>query len=87
MNYQWVAEQRAAKRFINLEVLNSYLIGKDGTYAFYEVIMVDPKHPQIIADKDINWICNERGRVFHGRTSAARKSRGLRARGNKRMKR
>jgi len=86
MNYQWVAEQRAAAKFNNLEVLNSYLIGKDGIYAFYEVILVDPSHPQIISDKDINWICSERGRVFHGKTSAAKKSRGLRARGNKRMK-
>src|SRR3989344_8827226 len=29
MNYQWIAEQRAQKKYTNLEVLNSYMIGKD----------------------------------------------------------
>src|SRR3972149_7418941 len=29
MNYQWIAEQRVGKKFTNLEVLNSYQIGKD----------------------------------------------------------
>src|SRR3990172_12318951 len=43
MNYQWIAEQRAARKYSNLEVLNSYLIGKDGIYYFYEVILVDPE--------------------------------------------
>src|SRR3989344_7223859 len=41
MNYQWIAEQRAAKKYRNLEVLNSYKIGKDGVYYFFEVILVD----------------------------------------------
>src|SRR3989344_6268130 len=42
MNYKWVAEQRAQKKFTNLEVLNSYNLGKDGKHYFYEVIMIDP---------------------------------------------
>ena len=29
MNYQWVAEQRVSKKFPNMEVLNSYWVGKD----------------------------------------------------------
>lgn len=81
MNYQWIAEQRAQKRFSNLEVLNSYNIGKDGTHYFFEVIMVDPERPEIKNDKQINWICNpkNRHRALRGLTSAARKSRGLRS--------
>jgi len=80
MNYQGVAEQRAARKYKNLEVLNSYWIGEDGIYAFYEVIMVDPQHPQICSDRKINWICSpaNRGRAFRGLTSAGMKSRGLR---------
>ena len=79
MNYQWVAEQRAARKYRNLEVLNSYWIGKDGIYYFFEIIMVDPERPEIQNDTRINWIANpaNRGRVFRGLTSAAKKSRGL----------
>jgi len=79
MSYQWVAEQRAAMKFMNLEVLNSYNIGKDGIHYFYEVILVDPEAPEIKSDKTINWICKpeNRGRVFRGLTSSGKKSRGL----------
>ncbi|MCL5730115.1 MAG: 50S ribosomal protein L15e [Candidatus Pacearchaeota archaeon] len=81
MNYRWIAEQRAARKFTNLEVLNSYQIGKDGMNYFYEVIFVDPERPEIKNDRTINWIANSpnRNRVFRGLTSAAKKSRGLRS--------
>ncbi len=80
MSYRWVAEQRIQKKYPSLEVLNSYLIGKDGRFYFFEVIMVDPNAPEIKADKDINWICkpNNRNRALRGLTSAAKKSRGMR---------
>ena len=80
MSYQWVAEQRAQKKFPNLEVLNSYQIGKGGMHYFFEVILVDPERPEITNDSTINWICRKenRGRVYRGLTSAAKKSRGLR---------
>ena len=80
MNYKWVAEQRAQKKFLNLEVLNSYYLAKDGKYYFFEVILVDPTKPEIKNDKTINWICNRKNkkRVLRGLTSSAKKSRGLR---------
>lgn len=83
MNYRWIAEQRAAKKYSNLEVLNSYHIGKDGENYFYEIILIDPSRPEIKNDKKISWILNpeNRGRVFRGLTSAGKKSRGLRNRG------
>lgn len=83
MNYQWIAEQRVARKFTNLEVLNSYQIGKDGKHYFFEVILVDPERPEIKNDKTISWIGNgaSRGRAFRGLTSAAKKSRGLRHKG------
>lgn len=82
MNYQWVAEIRAEKNYPNLEVLNSYLVAKDGKSYFYEVIMVDPDKPEIKNDPVYNWICNpeNKNRAQRGLTSSARKSRGLRTR-------
>lgn len=79
MSYQWVAEIRASKKFPNLEVLNSYPLGKDGKHAFFEVIMVDPHRPEITNDRTINWIANgkNRKRAERGLTTAAKKSRGL----------
>lgn len=80
MNYKLIAEQRVAKKFTNLEVLNSYNIGKDGKHYFYEVILVDPEKPEIKSDKNVSWVSKpgNRGRVFRGLTSAGKKSRGLR---------
>ena len=80
MSYQWIAEQRVNKKFKNLEVLNSYQIGKDGVNYFYEVILIDPNRPEIKNDSKIKWIANpaNKGRVYKGLTSAGKKSRGLR---------
>ena len=76
---QQVAEEKAARKYRNLNVLNSYWVGEDGKYEWYEIILVDPAHPVIQSDKDIKWIGRpaHRGRVFRGRTSAGQKSRGL----------
>ena len=80
MSYKWIAEQRVARKYTNLEVLNSYKIGKDGIHYFYEVILVDPERPEIKNDPTINWICNpqNRKRPMKGLTSSGRTSRGLR---------
>jgi len=80
MSYQWIAEQRAARKYKNLEVLNSYFVGKDGMHYFYEVILVNPLAPEIKNDKNISWIGKpgNKGRAFRGITSAGKKSRGLR---------
>jgi len=82
-NYQLIAEERAQKKYVNLVVLNSYWVARDGKYYWFEVILVDPDHPVIKADPKINWIAKSknRSRVFHGKTSAGHKVRGLRHRG------
>src|SRR5512136_812143 len=51
---QLIAEQRASKKYPNLEVLNSYWVWQDGVNKWYEVIMLDPASPHIKADKDLN---------------------------------
>jgi len=80
---QLMAEERAARKFPNLEVLNSYWVWEDGIQKWYEVIMVDPNHPVIKSDKNINWIARnvEHGRVYRGLTSAGKEVRGLHHKG------
>jgi len=82
-NYQLIAEERVQKKFHNLVVLNSYWVAQDGKYYWFEVILVDPFHPVIKKDKKLAWLGEKKNqsRVFHGKTSAGRKMRGLR--GNK----
>jgi len=78
-----IAEERAGRKFPNLEVLNSYWIGEDGRSKWFEIIMVDPNHPIIKADKDVSWICQKQHhrRVFRSLTSAGKKVRSLRRKG------
>ncbi len=76
---QVIAEQKANRKYKNMEVVNSYWVGEDGEYKFYEVILADPTlvdHPAV----------KRRGRAFRGLTSAGRKSRGLLAKGRRRSR-
>ena len=79
LSIQSIAEQRASRKHPNCEVLNSYWVGEDGRHKYFEVILVDTSAPEILADKDINWICEstQRGRAERGLTSAGKKGRGL----------
>jgi large subunit ribosomal protein L15e len=81
MNYQQVAEQRANKMYTNCEVLNSYYVGEDGLHYWYEVILIEKNHPNVLADPQLRNVANQTGRAFRGLTSAGRKARGLRNKG------
>lgn len=78
-----VAEERAGRKFPNLEVFSSYWVWEDGRFKWYEIVMVDPHHPVIQSDENVNWICESvhRRRVFRGLTSAGKKMRGLHHKG------
>ncbi len=80
---QWIAEERAARKYRNTEVLNSYWVGEDGQFVWYEVILVERDNPVIKSDPNLNWITSNknRGRVFRGLTSAGKRARGLRNKG------
>lgn len=78
-SYQWIAEERANDKFVNCEVLGSYLLWKDGKYRFYEVILGDRELLKL--HLGMEWIAVNPGRVYRGLTSAGRKSRGLRGKG------
>lgn len=38
---QWLAGQRAARRFPNLKLINSYYVGEEGQNKYFEVILRD----------------------------------------------
>ncbi len=80
---QWIAEERANRKYPNCEVLNSYWVGDDGTHVYYEVILIDKSNPAIKTDPYVSWILEKqhKGRVYRGLTSAGKKARGLRNKG------
>ncbi|MBI2657590.1 50S ribosomal protein L15e [Candidatus Woesearchaeota archaeon] len=77
LNYQAVAENRAARKYPNCEVLNSYYAGQDGLNYWYEIILVDRSNPSVMSDKRISWIAGHKGRSQRGLTSAGTRARGL----------
>ncbi|MDH7592877.1 MAG: 50S ribosomal protein L15e [Methanomicrobiales archaeon] len=81
---QRIAEERASRRFPNMEVLNSYWVGEDGRHRWYEVILVDGHHPAVRADSRLSWMADpvHRGRAERGKTSAGIRGRGMRCRGS-----
>ncbi|MCK4844942.1 MAG: 50S ribosomal protein L15e [Candidatus Heimdallarchaeota archaeon] len=91
-----IAEERAARKYSNLEVLNSYWVGQDGRHKWFEIIMIDPQHPAVAKDSRTSWISTyeyrgdkkvylknpiHRGRVHRGLTSSGKKMRGQRKKG------
>merc|ERR1711973_575129 len=65
-NLQSIAEERVGRRLKGLRVLNSYWVGQDSTYKYYEVIMIDIHHAAI-----------QKHRELRGLTAAGKSSRGL----------
>lgn len=82
---QWIAEEKVARKYTNMEVLNSYFAGEDGKYSWFEVILIDPAHPQISKGKNTKWASMKQNtkRVYRGLTAAAKKSRGVALKGHK----
>merc|ERR1712122_93832 len=78
-NLQSIAEERVGRRLKGLRVLNSYWVGQDSTYKYYEVIMIDIHHAAITRDPKINWMCAavQKHRELRGLTAAGKSSRGL----------
>jgi large subunit ribosomal protein L15e len=74
---QAIAEERAATRFSNCEVLNSYFIGAAGTDKFYEIILLDRSNKAIQNSPQYKSILAQRGRAYRGMTHQGRKHRGL----------
>ena len=84
---QSIAEGRAARRFQNTEVLNSYFVGKAGSDHFYEVILLDRASPSVRADSQYAAVASQRGRAYRGMTHSGRRHRGIAIRGYGTLKR
>lgn len=81
--HQTIAEQRVNRRYKNLEVLNSYWVGEDGNYKFYEVILADPSKPSVNISSAIR-----QGKAFRGLTSSGNsRKKGRKRRLNKKLRR
>ncbi|MDE1868567.1 MAG: 50S ribosomal protein L15e [Candidatus Micrarchaeota archaeon] len=78
---QAVAEERAARKFINCEVLNSYFVGDSGSKKFYEVILIDRESPVIQSTPEYMQVLSQKNRVFRGLTYAGRSHRGITRKG------
>merc|ERR1712048_608009 len=59
-SHRSVAEEKVGRHCSNMRVLNSYWVGQDAAYKFYEVVLVDPAHTAIKKDPRINWIVSEK---------------------------
>lgn len=77
LSAQSIAEQRASRKNRNAEVLNSYWVGEDGQYKYFEVILADRNAKGL--DKHTKQMVSQKGRAFRGLTSSTKKSRGLRS--------
>lgn len=84
-NLRSTAEERVGRKVPALRVLNSYWVGEDGTYKFFEVICMDPRHNAIRNDGRVNWICNpvHKHRELRGLTRAGKQARGLNVKGHR----
>ncbi len=71
---QVIAEQRAQRKYINMEVLGSYYVAEDGKYIWYEVILVDPNNPNVLSREEYAWIINHRKRALRGLTPRMRRT-------------
>lgn len=78
---QWIAEERVQRKYPNLRVMNSYNMVEDGKHKWFEVLLLDPEHPEIKSDKELARVASQPRRVQRGLTSAGKKSRGLRRKG------
>lgn len=74
---QAIAEERAARKFSNYEVLNSYFVGHAGTDSFYEIILLNASDPAISHDASYRGVVASRGRAFKGLTRQGKVHRGL----------
>ncbi|CAG5096733.1 Oidioi.mRNA.OKI2018_I69.XSR.g14754.t1.cds [Oikopleura dioica] len=76
---QSVAEERVGRHCGSLRVLNSYWVGEDSTYKYFEVILVDPNHNAVRNNPKLQWITApvQKHREMRGLTSAGKRSRGV----------
>lgn len=83
MSHQAMAEQRVNREYRNMEVLNSYWVGEDGNYKYFEVILADPSKPSVNVSSAIRQGKAFRGLTSRGNSRGASKKKGI----NKKLRR
>lgn len=83
ISHQAIAEQRVNRVYKNMEVLNSYWVGEDGNYKFFEVLLADPAKPSVNVSSVIR-----QGKAFRGLTRAGNSRKPSKKKGiNKKLQR
>lgn len=59
---QETAEQKAQRKYINMNVIGSYLAGEDGKHKWFETVMADPQHPSVANDPKMKWVASPANR-------------------------
>lgn len=81
-SHQAIAEQRVNRRYRNMEVLNSYWVGEDGNYKYFEVILADYSKASSKTSS-----VKRRGKSFRGLTSSGNsRTRNRKAKPNKKLR-
>lgn len=52
---QRIAEEKAQRRFSNMNIIGSYEVGEDGKQKWFEVILVDMQHANILKNPKLRW--------------------------------
>ncbi|XP_063720275.1 large ribosomal subunit protein eL15-like [Symsagittifera roscoffensis] len=60
--HQQMAETKANRHVKTLKVIDSYWVSQDGTYKYYEVLMVDPSNDNVMRDYNVKDILARRRR-------------------------
>ena len=76
LSHQAIAEQRVNRKYKNMEVLNSYWVGEDGNYKYFEVLLVDPTKATVNISSAVRQGKSFRGLTYSGnsRTPSKRKT-------------
>lgn len=48
-----IAEERVIRKYPNLKAIGSYWVWDDGVHKWFEVILVDPDHPSVKSDAEV----------------------------------
>ena len=70
---QAMAEEKASKKFENMEAIGSYKIAEDGKSHYYEIVLVDRDSKVIAKDKELKFLkVGQKGRAERGKTKAGK---------------
>jgi len=68
-----MGEEKASKKFENMEVIGSYKIAEDGKSHYYEIVLADRDSKVIAKDKELKYLKKgQQGRAERGKTKSGK---------------